>query len=69
MMEDFHTHTTAWYNAGKPQQGGPYYINTIEDHVKTLVLTTGAKLPLEGRNISMDRLYTSVSTAIWLERW
>ena len=53
--------------AGKPQQGdGPYYINTIEDHVKTLVRTTGAKLPLDGRNISMDRLYTSVSTAIWL---
>ena len=28
--------------------------------------TTGSKLTLEGRNISMDRLYTSMSIAKWL---
>ena len=54
-------------NAGKPEQvGGPYYIDTICDYIKTLVETTGSKLPLEGRNISMDLLYTSVAIAKWL---
>ena len=53
--------------AGKPEQGnGPYYIDNIEDYIKTLVQTTGSKLPLEGRNISMDRLYTSMAIAKWL---
>ena len=53
--------------AGKPEQvGGPYYIDTICDCIKTLVETTGSKLLLEGRNISMDRLYTSVAIAKWL---
>ena len=50
--------------AGKPAAGdGPYYLNKIEDYVKKLVGDAQAKLPLQGRNISMDRLYTSISLA------
>ena len=48
---------------GKPKQGGQCYINSIEDHVKTFVQATSSNLPLKGRNISMDRLYTSVAMA------
>ena len=50
--------------AGKPAAGdGPYYLNKTEDYVKKLVEEAQAKLPLQGRNISMDRLYTSISLA------
>ena len=34
--------------------------------MKTLVENIGSKLPLDGRNISMDRLYTNISVANWL---
>ena len=34
--------------------------------MKTLLEKSGSKLPLDGRNISMDRLYTSLSIAMWL---
>ena len=34
--------------------------------MKKLVEEAQAKLPLQGRNISMDRLYTSISLANWL---
>ena len=50
--------------AGKPEQGdGPFYIEGIETYIKTLVEKTGSKLPLQGGNISMDRLYTSIPIA------
>ena len=53
--------------AGKPTNGdGPFYIEGTENHIKTLVENTGSQLPLDGRNISMDRLYTSISVANWL---
>ena len=55
-----HTYQSTVY-ARKPKNGdGP------ENHIKTLVENTGSKLPLDGRIISMDRLYTSISVANWL---
>ena len=53
--------------AGKPEQGNrPFSIEGIETYIKTLVEKTGSKLPLQGRNISMDRLYSSIPIANWL---
>ena len=48
--------------AGKPEKGdGPFYITGNENYIKTLVEKARSKLSLEGRNISMDRLYTSIA--------
>jgi len=53
--------------SGKPVNGpGPFYIDSIENSIKKLVTNTSSKLPLAGRNISMDRLYTSIPIANWL---
>ena len=54
--------------AGKPkvQDDTPYFISGTENNVKSLVTRTQSDLPLEGRNISMERLYMSISTAEWL---
>ena len=64
-MHVFHIRIIVY--AGKPEQGdGLFYIEGIETYIKTLVEKTGSKLLLQGRNISMGRLYTSISTANWL---
>ena len=61
-----HTYQSLPY-AGKPAAGeGPYYLNKTEVYVKKLVEEAQAKLLIQGRNISMDRLYTSISLANWL---
>ena len=61
-----HTYQSLPY-AGKPAAGeGPYYLNKTEDYVKKLVEEAQAKLLIQGRNISMDHLYTSISLANWL---
>lgn len=53
--------------AGKPESGnGPYYIDKTENHIKYLITQMEKKISLQGRNISMDRLYTSISIAQWL---
>ena len=53
--------------AGKPENGErPYYINSIKNYVRYLVNQTANDVELQGRNISMDRLYTSISVANWL---
>ena len=53
--------------ASKPEQGdGPYYISATEDYVKYLVNETEKDTSLQGRNISTDRLYTSIPLANWL---
>ena len=52
--------------SGKPVDGdGPYYLKATEDYVKNLVESIPGR-NLKGRNISMDRLYTSIPTANWL---
>lgn len=49
--------------SGKPVDGdGPYYLKATEDYVKMLVESMVPR-NMKGRNISMDRLYTSISTA------
>ena len=53
--------------AGKPEAGyGPYYIDSFENYVKYLVNETEKDISLKGRNISIDRLYTSIPLAKWL---
>ena len=53
--------------AGKPEKGeAPYYIDSTENYVRYLVNQTENNVELRGRNISMDRLYTSISLANWL---
>ena len=53
--------------SGKPvEEGGEYYIQGTENIVKYLVERLESKVQLNGRNISFDRLYTSLSLEIWL---
>ena len=60
------TYKAAPYS-GKPKDGnGPYYIDHTENYVKYLVEEFEKDASLLGRNISTDRLYTSISLANWL---
>eukprot|EP00112_Aurelia_sp_Birch-Aquarium-sp1_P021632 Seg5874.3 transcript_id=Seg5874.3/GoldUCD/mRNA.D3Y31 product="hypothetical protein" protein_id=Seg5874.3/GoldUCD/D3Y31 len=54
--------------AGKPEveKDAPYFLSGTENYVKSLILRMEAEVSLKGRNISMDRLYTAVSTSRWL---
>ena len=53
--------------AGKPaSENGPYYIEGTENYVKYLVNETKRNVSLKGRNISTDRLHTSIALANWL---
>ena len=53
--------------AAKPTAGdGPFYISSTADYIKNLVIRTKEQVKLDGRNISMDRLYTSVEITNWL---
>ena len=53
--------------SGKPENDdGPYYIDNNEQYVKYLVNETEKDIFLHGRNISTDRLYTSIAFANWL---
>ena len=61
-----HTYNACPY-AGKPEnREGPHYIDSIENYVRYLVNQTANDVELQGRNISMDRLYTILSLANWL---
>ena len=51
---------------GRPEDGtGPYYLSSTEYYVKSLV-NAMPRSSVKSRNISKDRLYTSISTANWL---
>ena len=53
--------------AAKPTAGnGPFYIGSAADLIKNLVIWTKEQVRFDGKNISMDRLYTSVEIADWL---
>ena len=53
--------------AGKPLTlPSPFYVSGTEKYVKELVTSLNHHVSLEGRNISMDRLYTSIALAQWL---
>ena len=52
---------------GKPnEEATVYYVKGVEETVKYLVQNFQNYVDLQGRNISFDRLYTSVSLAQWL---
>ena len=66
MKHVLHTLSNLYYNqvSAKPTSGdGPYYINSTIDCVKYLVSQIKG---VRGRNISTDRLYTSIERANWL---
>ena len=53
--------------AGKATVGdGPFYISSVVDYIKNLVIRTKEKVRRDGRNISMHCLYTSVEITHWL---
>ena len=53
--------------AAKPTAGdGQFCTNSIADYLKNLVIRTKEQVRFDGRNISMDCLYTSVEIANWL---
>jgi hypothetical protein len=52
---------------GKPQEdGGAYYVQGTEGIVMYMIDQLMAVVPLAGRNISFDRLYTSITIQLWL---
>ena len=53
--------------AGKTQQlPAQHYVSGNENYVKGLIEAVDQKQGLQGRNLSMDRLYTSINLAQWL---
>ena len=52
--------------AGKPKKTPAFYVSGTENYIKVLADCLSECVDLDGRNISMDRLYTSVSIATWL---
>jgi hypothetical protein len=53
--------------SGKPvEEGGDYYVQGTEEIVKYLIERLENKVQLAGRNLSFDRLYTSISLSLWL---
>lgn len=61
-----YTYRTFVY-AGKPVElPSPHYIKGTQNYIQELVTSLDQVVSLQGRNISMDRLYTSIATARWL---
>ena len=60
------TYKAAPYSGKSKDGNGPYYVDHIENYVKYLVEEFEKDASLLGRNISTDRLYTSISLANWL---
>ena len=55
--------------AGKPTETpSPFYVSGTDNYVKELVESLARKVPLDGRNISMDRLCTSIPITEWLTK-
>ena len=53
-------------HAAKPTAGdGPFYISSAADCIENLVIRTKKQVRLDGRNISLDRLYTGVEITNW----
>ena len=53
--------------AGKPKkQPAPFYVSGTQMYIRELVTSLEKSISLHGRNISMDRLYTSIPIAKWL---
>ena len=54
------------YAAKATSGDGPYYINSTINYVKYLVNQTKKQVNFRGKNISTDRLYTSIECVNWL---
>ena len=67
MMQVFHSHIKLPF-AGKPTKNW-YRKLCTENYVKYIVNATEKDISLKWRNISTDRLYTSISLANWLLEW
>ena len=61
-----HTDKALLYAAKATVGDGPFYISSVVDYIKNLVIRTKEKVRRDGRNISMHCLYTSVEIAHWL---
>ena len=61
-----YTYKALPYAAKPTADDGPFYISSTADYIKSLVIQTKEQVRLDGRNISMDRLYTRVEIANWL---
>ena len=59
-------HRTIVYSGRPEGEPNEYYNKGTSSYVKALVNGTERHVSLQGRNISMDRLYTSISTTRWL---
>ena len=59
----FVSHCYAGSPEGTPNQ---YYIKGTDEYTKYLVTKMATQVPLAGRNLTMDRLYTSIPIAEWL---
>ena len=55
-----YTHHSLVY-AGKPKEDGPYYVKSVEDITLRLVDRYSQFCDMQGRNITNDNLYTSIS--------
>ena len=60
------TFRTSVYSGKPTGNPGPYYITGITPTVKSLVNQLSIYVDLDGRNITMDRLYTSYELFQWL---
>ena len=61
-----YTFISSPYNGKPTEEGGQYYIQGTEAIVNYLIETLSTNSNLAGRNISFDRLYTSILLAKWL---
>ena len=60
-----YTFISSSYSAKPIEEGGQYYIPGGEAIVHYLIKTLSTNSSLSGRNISFDRLYTSIPLAKW----
>ena len=61
-----YTYVTTVY-AGRPVgEPGPHYVTGLEDVFKRLLQDMLDHNSLQGRNVTMDRLYTSVPLGEWM---
>lgn len=61
-----YTHQTIVYSGKPVEEPNEYYVAGTIEYIKRLVDTLSKHQRLAGRNISMDRLYTSFEVADWL---
>ena len=59
-------HRTVVYSSKPEAEENEFYFKGTANYVKSLVSGLQKYVKLDGRNISMDRLYTSIPTTRWL---